>query len=290
MISHAISLYFLIKKSKLTIGDNVYKISRAALFIAFLTFQSVAFAGAVRTGAGFNQFNLPANDDDSTDLISLPFTINFFGQEFDALFLNNNGNVTFDSRLPTFTPFDLTATGRQIIAPYFADVDTRGGGTLTYSPSVTLNGRNAFVATWNQVGYFANNVDRLNTFQLILVDRSDIRIGDFDIEMNYDQIRWETGDVSGGNNGLGGNSARVGFSNGTGVDGTFFELEGSAINGAFLNGRRNSLVSGRFRSDVNGRYLFSARNGVLFGGTAEQDGNLTFLVPIIKLLLDSDNQ
>ena len=42
-----------------------------------------------------------------------------------------------------------------------------------------------------------------------------------------DRIRWETGDASGGTNGLGGSPARVGFSNGRGQPGTFFELTGS---------------------------------------------------------------
>ena len=61
----------------------------------------------------------------------------------------------------------------------------------------------------------------------------DFAPGDFRIIFNYDRIRWETGDASGGTNGLGGSSARVGFSNGSGQPGSFFELEGSGQNGRF---------------------------------------------------------
>jgi len=81
------------------------------------------------------------------------------------------------------------------------------------------------------------------------------------IEFNYDQILWETGQASGGN------SARVGFSNGTGDPGTFFELAGSAVNGAFLDGGPNALVSNSIGSGVNGRYIFEARTGSINPGT-----------------------
>ena len=81
------------------------------------------------------------------------------------------------------------------------------------------------------------------------------------IEFNYDQILWETGDASGGTNGLGGNSARAGYAYGEGENRVSFELPGSAINGAFLNGGINALVENSLNSEVDGRYLFAARDG-----------------------------
>ena len=60
----------------------------------------------------------------------------------------------------------------------------------------------------------------------MLIDRSDVAAGDFDIEFNYDRIQWETGDASGGDACQGGEPARVGFSNGSGAPGAFFELAG----------------------------------------------------------------
>ncbi|HFE47835.1 MAG TPA: PEP-CTERM sorting domain-containing protein, partial [Chromatiaceae bacterium] len=59
------------------------------------------------------------------------------------------------------------------------------------------------------------------------------------------------------------NSARAGYSNGTGNAGTFFELAGSAINGAFLDGGPNALISNSLNSNINGRYIFEARNGII---------------------------
>ncbi len=222
-----------------------------------------AQAAAVRPG--FNSNTLARNDDGSTVLVPIGFDIDFFGVMTNELYVNNNGNVTLDFPLETFTPFDLTSTGRQIIAPYFADVDTRGSGSspVTYGTGI-VDGLNAFGVNWVNVGFFDSKDQPLNSFQLVLIDRSDTGVGNFDIEFNYDQILWETGQASGGDpNGLGGSSARVGFSNGTGNPGTLFELAGSAVNGAFLDGGSNALISDRLNSDVDGRYVFEARNGTI---------------------------
>ncbi len=229
--------------------------------------SSLAVPAGVHAAAivpGFNTNTLARNDDGSDGPVNIGFTANFFGIEHSELYVNNNGNITFGSPLSTFTPFDLTSTGRQIIAPFFADVDTSSAGEpVTYGNGM-FGGRDAFGVNWMDVDYYSSSTEHTNrnSFQLILVDRSDIASGDFDFIFNYDQIEWETGEASGSDSdGLGGDSARVGYSNGTGAPGTFFELSGSAVNGAFLDGGPNALISNRLNSDVDGRYVFSARSG-----------------------------
>jgi hypothetical protein len=91
---------------------------------------------------GFNASTLAANDDASSDLVPFGFTANFFGATFSSGFVNNNGNLTLDLPLFQFTPFGLTATDRSIIAPFFADVDTRVGNVVTFGAG-TVNGRGA---------------------------------------------------------------------------------------------------------------------------------------------------
>ncbi len=223
-------------------------------------------AVTIKNLAGCTDNSLAANDDGSTDSIPLPFTLNFFGDSYSALFVNNNGNVTFDSSLSTFTPFNLITTSRVIIAPFFADVDTRGtGSSLATYGATTFSGRTAFCVNWVNVGYYASRTDKLNSFQLLLIDRSDIAAGDFDIMFNYDQIDWETGEASSGIDGLGGDSARVGYSNGST---TAFELPGSASNGAFLDSSPSGLVHNSRNSLQNGRYIFPVRSGAApTGGT-----------------------
>ena len=227
-----------------------------------------AFSAARRNLPGCSTNTLAANDDGSTAAVPIGFTINLFGTSYANLFVNNNGNVTFDSALSTFTPFDLTSTATKIIAPFFADVDTRGAGSgLTHYGNDTVGGRNAFCVEWPAVGYFNSQTNKLNTFELVIIDRSDIGVGNFDFEFNYDQIQWETGGASGGSNGLGGSSARVGYSNGiSGSGNASFELPGSAVNGALLDSGPNALITHSLNSAGLGRYVFSTRGGVVSGG------------------------
>jgi hypothetical protein len=75
------------------------------------------------SGCGSN--TLARNDDESTGPVSLPFSVNFFGTTYSSLYVNNNGNVTFDAPMWEYTPFPLEAKTRKMIAPFFADVDTR---------------------------------------------------------------------------------------------------------------------------------------------------------------------
>ena len=259
---------------------NFLTVSKRLLFAGALSLglmiQSVQ-AGVIVPG--YNSNTLAANDDGSTGLVSMGFTANFFGTNYTQLYVNNNGNVTFDSTLGTFTPFNLSTTNRVIIAPFFADVDTSSAGNpVTYGTGM-YNGQNAFGVNWLDVDYFNSSATHTNRnfFQLLLVDRSDINLGDFDIIFNYDQILWETGTASGGDSsGRGGNSARVGYSNGVN---TSFELAGSAINGAFIDGGSNALVSNRRNSQFDGRYVFNVRNGNVIDppNTVPEPGSLALL-------------
>ncbi len=222
---------------------------------------------AIRNLTGFTTQNLPANDDGSTGTVNIGFTLNFFGVQTNQIFVNNNGNITFNTALSQFTPTALNTNngGIPIIAPYFADVDTRGNSNIVTFGNDTLCGRGVFGVDWIHVNYFdatdSGHVDKFNDFQLILIDRSDTGAGNFDIEFNYNTITWETGDASNGTNGLGGDSARVGYSNGTGNSGTFFELPGSGVNGAFLDGGPQALISTTLLSSTPGRLHFLVRNG-----------------------------
>ncbi len=226
-----------------------------------------AAAQPLRTNAGFQANSIPANDDGSSPLEPLGFTINFFGRTRSAVYVNNNGNVTFDAPLPTYTPFGLESTQREIIAAFFADVDTRAAGSnlVTYGRD-TINGRAAFGVNYINVGYYNQHSDKLNSFQLVLIDRSDIAPGDFDIEFNYARISWETGDASGGVGGFGGVAPSIGWSNGSGEPGTSYELPGSLIPGSFLDSSPRSVARGRLNSQVTGRWVFRARGGQISPG------------------------
>ncbi len=249
----------------------------AVLTVMMLAGAAAANAQAIRDNPGFYTRYVPANDDLSSGLESLGFTINLFGKIRSAAYVNNNGNLTFDQALGTFTPFGLKNTDREIIAPFFADVDTRVGNVVTFGQDY-VNGHRAFAANYVDVGYYSEHTDKLNSFQVVLIEREDQNYGDFDIEFNYAQIQWETGDASDGVNGFGGTPAVVGWSNGTD---TSFELPGSMISGAFLDGGpyslvrqsiTGSLVSTPGATGTAGRLVFRARDGVINPGLTVTGG------------------
>lgn len=211
------------------------------------------------------------NDDESSSEVRLPFRLRYFGNPYTSLFVNNNGNVTFDAPKSQYTPDVLNgATSSPIIAPFFADVDTRDtdeSDVVTYgsSPDGTQ-----FCVNWVDVEPFEGHrrSGEVNSYQLLLTKRQGTpgrTSGDFDITFNYDQIQWDTGKASGAT------SAVAGFASGTGAEGTFFQLPGSMEPRMLLDGGARALVAGRQNSSQDGRYVFEVRNE----GRSSSLGNVT---------------
>ena len=104
-----------------------------------------AMADAVASGFDTTQF--PANDDGYLGPLALGFSANYFGTTYTSTFLSNNGYLTFGSGQGTYTPSGLGSgySGLPIIAPFFADVDTRGAGSgLTSYGTGTYAGHTAW--------------------------------------------------------------------------------------------------------------------------------------------------
>jgi hypothetical protein len=215
-------------------------------------FFRLGVTNAIRPG--FDQQMLSRNDDGSTDIVPIGFLINFFGSSNTTLYVNNNGNVTFDNaQWGAYTPTPLNNLGLSIIAPYWGDVDTRdtASDVVKYGNG-TVNGHDAFGVDWVNVGYYAYHADKLLSCQLVIIDRSDIAPGDFDMEFNYFKVQWEWGDASKNC------PPHAGFSNGLGGE----ELPGSGVQGAFLDSNTaTGLIYHNLNSSVPGRYFFSFRDG-----------------------------
>jgi hypothetical protein len=225
---------------------------RASILSAALCcIATSGLAGAVRSG--FDANTLAPGDDNSSTATSLGFAIQF-GGSFSTAFVNNNGNLTFQNFFSDFSTRPIANLTIPFIGPFWGDVITVFDGAVTYGTG-TVGTMNAFAATWTGVP----NIDDafglvtplpLSTFQVVLIDRSDIQVGDFDIEFNYDLIEWPaSGAVI---------RAYVGYTNGSAS--SSFQLAGSGVGGAFVNGGANDLVANSLNSDVDGRYLFRVRN------------------------------
>jgi len=136
--------------------------------------------------------------DNGGNSADLPF-VAWLGDDIHTqVHVNNNGILSFGGFFPGFSNDSLAslanAADHALIAPFYADVDTvkvasnTGGQGMFGTGSV--DGRNAFIATWDRVGRWNEQFDRLSTFEVLLIDRSDIDAGDFDIVFNYGDIEW----------------------------------------------------------------------------------------------------
>lgn len=184
-------------------------------FGGVLLFGAQAQAGLLINGlggdAGFGEHSLAVGDDNSQEVdISGIFEngLNLCGSSYSSLYINNNGNITFGSALSSYSPTAIRETEIPMIAPFWADVDTRGG-SLAASSGGNSTGANTvwydidaengvFTVTWDDVGAFSSGTVP-NAFQLQLINQSgneDRADGDFDIRFIYEDIQWTMGSAS----------------------------------------------------------------------------------------------
>ena len=223
---------------------------------------------AVVYPTGWDANPVARGDDTFNQVINLPFAMNWLGTNYTQIYLNMNGSVTFGNSFTTYTPTTpLGSLGRAIMAPFWADVDTRftGSGQLYYSNLATgsvptVNGHSAVLVTWSNVMYYTGTTasqTTTNTFQIVLVDRSDTGAGNFDLVYNYDKVVWDVGAVSGSQH------ARAGWATASGQS---YELpgSGSTTSTPFLDSASSStsLIQNSLNSGGQlGRYVWQVRNG-----------------------------
>ena len=91
---------------------------------------------------GFGEDSVSRNDDGYSSAVDITSIfeggINLFGTTYESMYVNTNGNITFNSGLSSYTPGAIDAGSSPIFAPYWADVDTRAG-EVTGSTSTTVD-------------------------------------------------------------------------------------------------------------------------------------------------------
>ncbi|XP_072174588.1 sushi, nidogen and EGF-like domain-containing protein 1 [Diadema setosum] len=187
-------------------------------------------------GHGVGDTFLERLDDGHAGPITLSTTFTFFDIPYDALFINIDGAISFQSKIRLFEPIRFPLTNDVIIAPFWADVNTdpsMGAGDVMFREELPTNENIAvfsrangiirdmfieqelfqaswlLVATWNDVTFYdveSPSTGPKNTFQCVLVTD-----GDFSgVIFIYDTIRW-TGGGSGANGGGNGYSTATGL-------------------------------------------------------------------------------
>lgn len=284
----------------------------------------VAWCGEARAGAtlmnglggpvGYGTSCMPANDDGSwpagtpgLDITpAFPKGLHFYTGSYTTAWINNNGNISFNGALPTFTPDAFPGAPQPMIAPYWADVDTRDAsfcdmngyndgqgypaGAMCMNPAT--NGvwwsltPGQMVVTWDQVGYYKCHTTPVMTFQMILTAAGcgdtiapdgGVAGTDFDIEFRYNTCGWEAGDASIGVNGFcppGSvgttcTPAQAGFDSGETPDNDYWSLPMSRQAGV-----STELCTGSNLTPAQpGIWKFSVRGGMVQCPTAGQPCN-----------------
>jgi len=224
--------------------------------------------------------------------LNLPFWVVFGGSAFNRFRVTNQGYLTFRNiDQYGFDPdWDFGSQqswtqSRFNIAPLWSSgyMKTASGGPTTFYGTTTYEGHAAFCASWvdEVTGHlcasdFTPDFSKTNSYQVLIVDRSDTGHEDFDIVLNYGSIQWDH--YSGGCT-----SGQVGAGYSLSTPGSGQMLSGSWTTGSLLDSNQTSgLIHNSQGSTQLGRYVFPIRNGLATpvvppGGTlggAGSDGSL----------------
>ncbi|XP_060075248.1 sushi domain-containing protein 2-like [Ylistrum balloti] len=232
--------------------------------------------------------DFPKNDDGSSPAVTISTLFPFFNNQHGSLYVNTNGVISFLGVVSQYTPdpFPLD-NSRRLIAPFWADVDIRNGGTVWYRETTNTSilrrateevrlfypsqsrfvAAWVFIATWDDVAFYgattAAAAMKRNSFQAVLITNGRHSFTIF----NYYNITWTTGTASGGNpDGLGGTPAQVGFNAGDGIN--FYAVNESRTD-AIINLPQLSNVQ------VDGKFVFRIDTETIEQGGCNTGGTLT---------------
>ncbi len=175
--------------------------------------------------------------------LSLPFTFNLFGLEFDEFYINSKGLISFSEPVIDWTPEELPDANYNIISGYWGDADYRLTGDIFYRITPT-----AVYVNWVDVGYYNNHDERTVSYQIVFSEDGSVAIGGgaANVQMCYENMEWAHGDVGGEGGCCGPDPATVGID--------------------VLNNDDEFVQFGRFN------FTDDSYNGPYGGGEGEQDG------------------
>uniref|UniRef100_A0A8C5QAY2 NIDO domain-containing protein n=1 Tax=Leptobrachium leishanense TaxID=445787 RepID=A0A8C5QAY2_9ANUR len=230
-----------------------------AVFVAVHLVSSESFLYPFGTSVGDKI--TPVEDDGTSGEVHLSAVFKFFSKEYNSLYVNNNGVISFKSA--TF------------VTPFWGDVDIELGGRVCYRectdpgllqmitndmeshlPEQHFTATWAFIATWDKVAYYGSASTRVNTFQAVLTSDG----YRYYIILNYEDVQWTTGTASDGDpeTGLGGIPAQAGFNSGDSSH--YFNIPGS---------RTPEILKIKSTSNVDfpGKWIFRVDNFEVPGGS-----------------------
>lgn len=233
----------------MTTQSNLF---RAVAATAAMLSANPIGAQAVRGDIGFQAALLPQGISGFVNNVPLPFAAQFFGNGGGSIGINEDGYITFGLMTESVGAMGL------FISPLNADFDNRPdvGIPVSYGADV-VGGRAAFGINWLSMLQYHPEADEPPTgrtsFQLVLIDRSDVAAGDFDFEFNYDAVELPD----------------IGFLAGYGEGCLYAPGDPSCPPGmpaqidVHPDGAPGATVLGSLNSPVAGRYRYGVRGGVV---------------------------
>ncbi len=157
-------------------------------------------------------------DDDFHGPVELPFTFNFYGNDFTEIYFSSNGYLKFgdDGDYTDYSndPIPTDLNPNNIICPFWDDFDPTTSGTLYYGEDEEGN----FVITYENFAPF--NGDGTTTFQVVLFP-------DYSILFQYSDI--ETYDLTGETVGIENEDGSIGLQVSYNGDPLDYPYDGLAI-------------------------------------------------------------
>ncbi|KAI8515362.1 hypothetical protein Bbelb_061750 [Branchiostoma belcheri] len=173
----------------------------------------VSHAAFYPYGPGTGDILDPTADDSTSGAQALSTAFPFFGNTYNELFVNTNGDISFGVAVTSYTPRPFPVTNNRVLAVYFTDIKTSNGGRSGYiyhreTTDAAILARattdiqtafpadhGSFVATWAYVATW----HKRNTFQLVMITDGQKSFTLY----NYARIDFLQGETNGGNGATG---------------------------------------------------------------------------------------
>lgn len=146
--------------------------------------------------------------------IKLPFTFCFYGKNYDTVYINNKGSLSF-----IHPDFDYSSTGLPagndtlLLDVFPANIDNRYSNSFSgiyYQITPTH-----VIVQWSTMGYNTFDDDLYDNFQITITNGNDtILPPGNNVSYCYWLMQWASADSSGGSNGFGGIPTSVGVNKG----------------------------------------------------------------------------
>jgi hypothetical protein len=117
------------------------------------------------------QQNSLALGDDTFEAVEIGFEFTFFGENYEDLFVNSNGSLSFGQGFRRTSPRFATSSDPPLIAGFWRDLSPNNGGSVTYGTIGEAPNRR-FVVRFADVPFY-RDPDSTTTFSIAIEETSD---------------------------------------------------------------------------------------------------------------------